>query len=255
MRAGAAEVEARHRTAVVAVAERRARGEQLVERQRAVEDVAADQAEARSRSSGESAGADTLRAEARREASTVARSASLALARRRPSCGRRQVGAKCWQNRLATCAPGGASVSSSVEGISISTPARATSRPARVGEGAVHVASDGATRMPEVWCAAAAAGQRVKLGSSDSATFMRKVAEPHFQRAMRAEIQRQVGGGTEHREEQQLRIDVGRDGARLTRAVLEHDAGRARPLLDDHSRTGASFDVHAARARLSPSPA
>src|SRR4026209_1758161 len=29
--------------------------------------------------------------------------------------------AKCWQNRLATCFPGGARVESSVEGISIST--------------------------------------------------------------------------------------------------------------------------------------
>ena len=33
-------------------------------------------------------------------------------------------GGKCWQKRLATCCPGGASVLSSVEGISISTTGR-----------------------------------------------------------------------------------------------------------------------------------
>ena len=41
----AAHVEAGQRAAIVAVAEHRARGEQLIERQRAVKDVAADQAE------------------------------------------------------------------------------------------------------------------------------------------------------------------------------------------------------------------
>jgi hypothetical protein len=42
MRARAAQVQPAHRRAVVAVAEHRPRGEQLVGRQRAVEDVAPD---------------------------------------------------------------------------------------------------------------------------------------------------------------------------------------------------------------------
>src|SRR5262249_20576824 len=45
MRAGAAHVQALQRPAVVAVAEHRARGEQLIEAEGAVEDVAAGQAE------------------------------------------------------------------------------------------------------------------------------------------------------------------------------------------------------------------
>jgi hypothetical protein len=55
MRAGAAMVEAGHGAAVVGMAEQRAGPEQLVERERAMEDVAADQTKVCSRSSGLSA--------------------------------------------------------------------------------------------------------------------------------------------------------------------------------------------------------
>ena len=76
---------------------------------------------------------------------------------------------------------------------------------------------------------AAAGRARVKRGSSDSATFMRKVAEPKRKRSMCA---RKSGGrsvGAEHREEQQLRPDVGGDRRGLEHAaVLELDAGGAR---------------------------
>src|SRR5689334_11742144 len=45
MRAGAAEIKPRQRAAIVRITDHRPRAEKLVERQRAVEDVAADQAE------------------------------------------------------------------------------------------------------------------------------------------------------------------------------------------------------------------
>ena len=100
----------------------------------------------------------------------------------RPTSGRSAArGATCWQNRLATCWPCGARLSSSVEGISIST--IGSLRPAvraRIEIGAVHVGErrrdDDAGRVM-IGRLACRAGT-VKLGSSDSATFMRNVPEP-----------------------------------------------------------------------------
>ncbi len=127
MRAGAAEVQAAHRRPVVAVTEHRSRREQLVERQRAVEDVAADEPELaleierRERATAEDAGL-----EIRRDADRPWRSSGRRPRRaRRPRSGPPRPpaasGCTCWQKRLATCIPGGASESSTTDGISIST--------------------------------------------------------------------------------------------------------------------------------------
>src|SRR6478609_6274281 len=84
-----------------------------------------------------------------------------------------------WQNRLATCRPGGASESSTVLGMSISMtgsrdmPVRRASACARSMYSRV-----GAIRMPERWISLPAGPLASKRGSSDSATFMRKLAEP-----------------------------------------------------------------------------
>ena len=47
MRAGAAKIKSAQRTAIIRMTQHRPRREQLIERQRAVEDIAADQAEVR----------------------------------------------------------------------------------------------------------------------------------------------------------------------------------------------------------------
>ena len=132
---------------------------------------------------------------------------------------------------LRPSAPG---VSSSVEGISISTiGSRLQPCCARVVIGAVHVGE--ARRHDDaggVVVASSRPGRAVKLGSSDSATFMRKVPEPHFQRCMRSrKSARQRRRRGTSRSNSSLRIDVGRrPRARGSRVPsVQHDAARRGP--------------------------
>ena len=142
MRARAAHVEARQRPAIVRMAEHRAGREHLPEIERAVKDVAADQAEG------------ALEIERRHDLPAEHRAFEIrrmAVDRRDHQVGDRLAmvvpddpsgssGATCWQNRLATCWPGGASVSSSVDEITISTiGSRDQPMRARIEIGPLHV--------------------------------------------------------------------------------------------------------------------
>ena len=124
MRAGAAHVEPRERPAIIRMAEHRARREHLPEIERAVEDVAADEAEGaleierREDLPPEHRALEVRRVAVDRRRSSGRRPSRDASSHDEPSG---SSGATCWQNRLATCCPGGASVSSSVDEITIST--------------------------------------------------------------------------------------------------------------------------------------
>ena len=90
--------------------------------------------------------------------------------------------------------------------------------------------SDGARMMPEPRCAPPSSrGAAVNFGSSDSATFMRNVAEPTRSRSMRARNSAGSVGIGQQFEVQQLRADVRGDRLALDHAaILELDAGGAR---------------------------
>ena len=67
----------------------------------------------------------------------------------RPGSTAGRSGCACWQNRLATCAPGGASVGSTVDGISISTIGARDHPCVRASKNACSMyASDGASTIP-----------------------------------------------------------------------------------------------------------
>ncbi len=106
----------------------------------------------------------------------------------RPGSAAARSGFACWQNRLATCAPGGASVASTVDGISNSTIGARDHPCVRASKYACSMyASDGAITMPLPWCGIGVRpGRHAKSGSSDSATFMRKVPEPQRYATTRA---------------------------------------------------------------------
>ena len=127
------------------------------------------------------------------------------------------AGATCWQNRLATCRPAGASVSSSVEGISISTIGCA--RPAAgagVHVGAVHV---GQRRRDDdaggVMIGRALPGRQRKSGQLATA---RRSCGTCPSRSASASMRSLKSAGSDGRidqaQVQQLRVEVGDHRAR-----------------------------------------
>ena len=102
---------------------------------------------------------------------------------------------------------------------------------------------------------AARPGSAVNRGSSDSATFMRKVPEPQRQllHAARGNPPAAPPLGTSARI-QQLRIDVGGDRVGAHRlAGVEDDAGGAAAVDDHLAHRGVGLDLDAC-ARAPPSP-
>ena len=123
MRARAAVVEARHRAAIVGIAEHRPRPEQLVERERAVEDVAAGEPEGLLEvERAQRLAADHARLEARRIAiDRVDHQVGHLVAMVVPGAAVRQFAARrAGRTGSPHGRPCGARLSSSVEGISIS---------------------------------------------------------------------------------------------------------------------------------------
>ena len=99
--------------------------------------------------------------------------------------------------------------------------------------------------MPEPWWSCAGLpGRQRKSGSSDSATFMRKVPEPGLD-AREAPAQFRLDGAFRHQvAEQQLGPDIGRDGARRDAlAGLEAHAGRLPAFNDQAGDAGAGADA------------
>ena len=181
-------IEALQRPAIIGMAEHRPRREQLVERQRAMKDVAAEQAEIPLEiERRQNLAADHACREARRILSTVAIIRSATSSRwsshDAPSG---NCGATCWQNRLATCWPGGRKRVVERRGDQhLHHRLAAPAVRAGVVPGAVHVAEaraddDAGGEM------IAGAGNAVKEGRADSATLIRNVPEPLRQRAMRS---------------------------------------------------------------------
>ena len=222
-----------------------------------MEDVAADQAEgALQIERAQDLPAEHARLEARRVARRPCRSSDRRPSPRdRPTSCRREIvgssGATCWQKRLATCWPGGARMSSSVEGISISTIGCA--RPAvraRVEVGAVHVGErrrdDDAGGVMVGARLARAGGEIRQLGQRDV----------HAERARAASASRRCARGNppgsapvDEPLEQQLRIEVRDDDRRpRTASPPSVTTPTARPFSTRTSRTGAvGSDLDAAR--------
>ena len=111
--------------------------------------------------------------------------------------------------------------------------------------------SDGARMIPEPRCAPPSSrGAAVNFGSSDSATFMRKVAEPTRSRSMRARNSAGRSASASSLRIQQFGADVRGDRVALDHAaVFELDAGGATAFDDDafYRRIGFESDSEAAR--------
>ena len=170
-------------------------------------------------------------------------------------------GATCWQNRLATCCPRGARLSSSVEGISIST--IGCFRPAlraRIEVRALHVRE---RRRDDdaggVMRRALLAGQAREVGQL-------RQRDVHAERAGAAaplaDVLRETPAAARAESisfmYSKLRIEIRDDGRRAERLAGFGDrADRAYRLSTMTSRTPAlSANVHAARSGgISPSPA
>ena len=92
------------------------------------------------------------------------------------------------------------------------------------------------------------ARQAAKSGSSDSATFMRKVPEPQRQRSMRSRNSAGSAAGLEQLQVQQLRVEVGDHGRGAKRlAGLGHRTDRT-AALDQHLAHRRSTRISTPRA-------
>jgi len=139
-------------------------------------------------------------------------------------------GATCWQNRLATCLPSGARLSSITEGSASRRSGLSTSMRARIVERAIHVSEtrrhdDSRGQMSP------ASGRHENRGNAASATFIRNVPD----RSDSGSCVRQNLPATrrvDKRAKQKFRIEVRNNGTRAKRSACHGDDASRAPFDD-----------------------